>query len=92
VNECCICSCPLYTENPKHFFCPKCYHDWNREIKAGVAWVKYLESVESARRRQDTYTKNGKRVAVQFIYLGDEYDLSEDGQVIPLAEHYKENQ
>lgn len=93
---CAICCCSLHTENPRIFFCSKCYHDWEREIKANVGWVKALRNFESQRRRQDTFMYKGKRVSVQLVYLGDSFDLAmaDDGRarLIPTESYYEDNE
>ncbi len=82
---CAICCRPLNTENPKVFFCSKCYHDWEKEIKARVEWVRFLISDEAKRRRWDTYVENGKQIVVKFVYIGDEFDIDENGKVFRIG-------
>ncbi len=81
-NLCAICCRPLHTENPKVYFCSKCYHDWEKEIKARVAWVKFLINDEAKRRRWDTYLSKSGRVSVQLVYLGSEFDIDNCGNLI----------
>ncbi len=81
-NECAICCRPLNTENPKVYFCSKCYHDWEKEIKAKVGWIKFLINNELRRRRWDTYSDKGKVVSVQLVYLGNEFDIDSDGNIV----------
>ncbi len=79
---CAICCRPLHTENPKVFFCSRCYHDWEKEIRAKVGWVRFLINDEKKRRRWDTYMDNGKSVSVQLVYLGSEFDVDNTGKLI----------
>lgn len=86
--ECCICSANLHTENPRTFFCSRCYSKYKESILARAEWVRFLQNNESYKRRWNTYYHKGKRMTVQLLYLGDEWDISADGKLIPLEEHY----
>jgi hypothetical protein len=87
--ECCICSKSLNTENPRTFYCSECYRLYYSDIIGKAEWVTFLQRNESQRRRWDTYYHRGKRVTVQLVYLGNEWDISADGKLIPLEEHYE---
>jgi hypothetical protein len=50
--------------------------------------VEYCIKNERDRRRWDTYVHEGRRVSVWLIYLGSEFDVSADGQLVPLEEHF----
>jgi hypothetical protein len=87
--ECCICGVTLHTENPKTYFCSKCYKDWKREIKAKCEWVTCLINFESRRRRWDTWKENGKIKHAELVWgLGNDFDIL-NNKIILLNKRYK---
>jgi len=67
-----------------NWYCYKCYKEHEQDILNKAGWTVYLQNEEKRRRRLEA-VETGK-----LIYLGDEFDVSDDGRLIPLREFYDE--
>ena len=89
-STCAICGITLQTNDPKKYYCNSCYKTYREEILSKEAWVQFCVANEQARRRWDTYKEKGEVKRVEFVWLGDEWDISE-GKLVPLKEHWEDN-
>jgi len=55
------------------WYCPKCYKEHKEAIQAKAPWTRFLQYEEKNRRRRPT---------LALVYLGDRYDISDDGRLI----------
>ncbi len=85
---CSICQNPYQPRSWQEHFCNDCYTKYKEAIFNHAPWVEYCIKNERDRRRWDTYVHEGRRVSVWLIYLGSEFDVSADGQLVPLEEHF----
>ena len=76
--QCAICNCDLYSTNVKRYFCRKCFNEHKDDILAHAPWVTFLIN-DTARQRY-----REKRDLGKLVYLGSEYDLSEDGKLLKI--------
>ena len=80
--RCCVCQKEIITENPKKYFCKKCWNDWQEEILNKRTWITYCINDEHRLRRQELKD-------MMLVYgLGDRFDIS-DGKLIPLKAYYE---
>jgi hypothetical protein len=68
----------------KNWYCYKCYKEHEQDILNKAEWNIYLQNEEKRRRRLEA-VETGK-----LIFLGDEFDISDDGRIISLREFYDE--
>lgn len=68
----------------KNWYCYNCYKEHEQDILNKAEWTVYLKNEEKRRRRLEAVA-TGK-----LIYLGYEYDISDDGRLISLREFYDE--
>ncbi len=59
-----------YSDN---WYCHSCYMQYKDDILGGKPWVKFLQNCEVKRRRTREF---------QVVYLGNEFDISDSGELI----------
>ena len=87
--ECCLCGVVL-GENPKIFWCSKCYSDWKDDILNRKEWTLYLQRLEKNRRYGEK-TKND--LGVQLVYLSDKFEIAmvnNKVKLVPTKEYFDE--
>ena len=86
MSNCAICGEEVFTENPRRFFCPDCYKEWESDIMAKTDWIKACVNHEHKQRRQALKDK-------ALIYLGNGFDVGDfDGEhrLVPAKGYYEE--
>lgn len=68
--NCCICGVSVN----KGYYCLRCYNEFKHDIIGKAEWVKALRLSEIRERRY--------MPGVIFIYLGDDYDIDIDGNLV----------
>lgn len=63
----------------RDWFCYKCYQTYKKAIEGNEPWIRYVQNCEKKRRRTPT---------LPVIYLGDKYDITDDGQLIIKDGYY----
>jgi len=63
------------------YFCKECYTKFKDEILSKEGWVQFLIADEQKNKR-DTR----KDIDANFIYLGDSYDISDEGKLVKVQE------
>ena len=58
----------MITENPKRYFCKRCWNKWNDAILNKEPWVKVCLNDEKKQRRKALKDR-------ELIYIGDEFDI-----------------
>ena len=79
---CAICQNPYRPRKITEFFCNDCYTRYREAILNKDEWVQYCVANEEARRKWDSYVRQGTRVWVKFVRgLGNDFDVL-NGRVI----------
>lgn len=84
--RCAICQQEIVTENPKRYFCQKCWVQWNEAILNKASWITYCINDEHQQRRQALNNR-------ELIYLGSEFDVGDfngEYRLVPTKEYYEE--
>jgi hypothetical protein len=66
---CSICGDKIWRD----WYCYKCYQKYKKDIKGNSPWTKFLQNLEKKRRREPI---------IPMVYLGDKYDISNDGRLM----------
>ena len=82
--RCCVCQKEIVTENPKRYFCKHCWNEWNDAIRRKETWITFCINYEHRLRRQELED------SILVYGLGDRFDISEDGKLIPLRAYYEQ--
>ena len=72
-SRCAICDSIIgaYRGN---LFCSRCYKKYKESILSKLPWIQVVKNSETKRRRQE--------LKDNFIYLGDEYDINTEGELM----------
>lgn len=84
--QCALCGNEVH--NVRKFWCLKCYKQWKDAILNKEPWTRDLQNLEQRRRYHE---KKEQEAFGNLVYLGSEWDISEDGKLVPLAEHFEDN-
>lgn len=82
---CSICQNPYHPRRPNEMYCNSCYTKHHEAIINKAPWVQYCVKSETARRRWDSYSENGKLKYAQLVWgLGTVFDVM-NGKVVLLG-------
>ncbi len=84
--ECCLCSTDISHKSAKTFWCSRCYSDFKEDILAKKPWCVWLQNEEAKRRYRQ---KDIAKLGITYIYIGNEYDLSEDGKLLKIHDEVR---
>lgn len=72
---CAICQRPLHNYSIK-YYCKYCYQTYGEQIKSHAPWVMVAYAEERKVRFQDSIVRNSKRIPIDIVYLGSDFDVA----------------
>lgn len=63
----------------RDWYCYHCYQKHKEDIESNSRWTRFLQKEENNRRRKPI---------LAVVYLGDKYDISDDGRLVIRDGYY----
>ena len=85
--QCSICERRLITANPNTWYCSKCFREFEEAILSKAEWTMFLQHEERKRRYRE---QDMKKLGITYVYIGDRFDVGDDGKLVPTKNYFEE--